>query len=67
MNIDYKSICDKEIIRLGNNARLIIKKKNLTDDDILILNNIYDELDFYSYHRTYKPVYRDLNEEYDYE
>lgn len=64
---DYKKVCKREIIRLGDNARLILNKNKISNEDIDDLNDIYNELDYYNYYKNYKTFKSRLLEDYDYE
>lgn len=61
---DYVKVCEKEVVRLGNNARLILNKKSLSDNDIDTLNDIYNELDYYNYYKNYREFKSRLLEDY---
>lgn len=61
---DYVKVCEKEVVRLGNNVRLILNKKSLSDNDIDTLNDIYNELDYYNYYKNYREFKSRLLEDY---
>lgn len=63
---NYVSVCEKEVIRLSNNARLILNKDKITNSDIDDLNDIYNELDYFNYYKNYN-IKKKLLEDYDYE
>ena len=55
---------NKQIERLSKNVNLILKKKDVTNEDIDNLNDYYNELDFYIYHRDYNKLKQSLLEDY---
>jgi hypothetical protein len=62
---NYISICEKEVVRLSNNVRLILNKKSLSDSDIANLNDLYNELDYYNYYKNFRKLKSKLQEDYD--
>lgn len=64
MSIDINDVCDKEILRLGKNVKIILNKGNITDDDLIDLNRYYNDLDYYNYHKNYRRLKRALTEDY---
>lgn len=65
MTSNYVSICEKEVVRLSNNVRLILNKKSLSDSDIANLNDLYNELDYYNYYKNFRKLKSKLQEDYD--
>lgn len=65
MTSNYISICEKEVVRLSNNVRLILNKKLLSDSDIANLNDLYNELDYYNYYKNLRKLKSKLQEDYD--
>lgn len=65
MTSNYISICEKEVVRLSNNVRLILNKKSLSDSDIANLNDLYNELDYYNYYKNFRRLKSKLQEDYD--
>lgn len=65
MTSNYISICEKEVVRLSNNVRLILNKKSLSDSDIANLNDLYNELDYYNYYKNFRKLKSKLQEDYD--
>ena len=60
---NIQSICNKEIKRLSKNVRLILNKDNISSDDLADLNDLYNSLDFYDYHKNYHRLQKILTEE----
>ena len=60
---NIQSICNKEIKRLGKNVRLILNKNNISNEDLADLNDLYNSLDFYEYHKNYQRFKNILAEE----
>ena len=52
MFYNYRDLCNREIVRLNKNVRLILNKKNITNTDLENLNDLYNELDFYNYYTS---------------
>lgn len=65
MTSNYISICEKEVVRLSNNVRLILNKKSLSESDIANLNDLYNELDYYNYYKNFRKLKSKLQEDYD--
>ena len=64
---NYQSVCNREIYRINNNVRLILSKGEITDEDLVNLNDYYNELDYYNYYKNYRRFNQMLMEDYDYE
>jgi len=64
---NYQNVCNREIYRINNNVRLILSKGEITDEDLVNLNDYYNELDYYNYYKNYRRFNQMLMEDYDYE
>lgn len=64
---NYQSVCNREIYRINNNVRLILSKGEITNEDLVNLNDYYNELDYYNYYKNYRRFNQMLMEDYDYE
>ena len=64
---NYQNVCNREIYRINNNVRLILSKGEITDEDLVNLNDYYNELDYYNYYKNYRRFNQMLMEDYNYE
>lgn len=64
---NYQNVCNREIYRINNNVRLILSKGEITNEDLVNLNDYYNELDYYNYYKNYRRFNQMLMEDYDYE
>ena len=63
---DIEKLCGREIARLNNErSKLEYESANrlLTSSEMQSLNNIYNDLDFYNYHKNYRSYQRMLTED----
>ena len=63
---DIEKLCGRGIARLNNErSKLEYESANrlLTSSEMQSLNNIYNDLDFYNYHKNYRSYQRMLTED----
>ena len=63
---DLEKICSGEIIRLNREKSKLENESHnryLTSTEMQSLNNIYNDLDFYNYHKNYRSLQRKLTED----